>query len=63
MLEHEAACRSSSQESKYVLCKTPNIWGLDLSHRTNHPRPYMQEEKGKKKKKNATTQKKAVAKH
>ena len=45
MPEHKASCRSSSQESKYVLCKTHNIWGLDLSHRANHPRPYMQEDK------------------
>jgi len=28
-----------------VLCKTHNIWGLDLSHRVNHPWPYLQEDK------------------
>ena len=28
-----------------MLYKTHNIWGLDLSHRASHSRPYMREDK------------------
>ena len=34
-----------------MLYKTHNIWGLDLSHRANHPRPYLQEDKWQQQKK------------
>ena len=45
MPKYVEACHSSSQEGKYVLSKTPNIRGPNLSYLTNHPRPYMQEDK------------------
>ena len=38
--------------------------GLDLSHRSNHPQPYMQEDKWQQQKEGKeTTQNKAIAKH